>query len=119
MPNPLCHFEVMTDDPENCKAFYEVVFGWQFDDSSMPGYTLINTGVEPTGGIFPKPEDAPGVCMNVYFQVQDIDATLKKATDHGGSTLVPKTEIPSVGHFAMFTDPEGIALGIIQPKSHR
>ena len=115
MPNPLCHFELMTADAEKCKAFYGAVFDWQFDGKSMPGYTLINAGAEPTGAIFAKPAAAPGVCMNAYFRVNDIDKTLKSATKHGGKMLVPKTEIPNVGHFAMFADPEGIPIGLMQP----
>ena len=35
--------------------------------------------------------------------------------EHGGSVLVPRTEVPNVGHFAMFTDPDGVAVGIMQP----
>jgi predicted enzyme related to lactoylglutathione lyase len=53
--------------------------------------------------------------MNVYFKVDDIVKTLAASTKHGGKVLVPKTPIPGVGHFAMFTDPEGIVLGIMQP----
>ena len=105
----------MTADAEKCQAFYGAVFEWQFDHASIPGYTLINAGMEPTGAVFPKPPDAPGVCMNVYFRVDDIDATLAKAKEHGAKILVPNTEIPAVGHFAMFADPEGIAVGIMQP----
>lgn len=116
MPNPLCHFELMTEDPERCKAFYGAVFDWQFDDASMPGYTLVNTGAEPTGGVFPKPDEAPGVCLNAYFHVNDLDATLAKAAEHGATVLVPKTPIPNVGHFAMFADPEGIPIGLMQPS---
>ncbi|MCH9033195.1 MAG: VOC family protein [Planctomycetes bacterium] len=105
----------MTDDPEKAKAFYGVVFDWTFDDDSMPGYTLVNAGAEPTGAIFPRPSEAPGVCMNVYFQTDDIATTLGKVEKHGGKVLVPKTAIPGVGHFAMFADPEGIAIGLMQP----
>lgn len=115
MPNPLCHFELMTTDPEKCKAFYGAVFDWQFDDASMPGYTLVNTGAEPSGGVFPKPAEAPMPCVNVYFHVSDIDAILASVTELGGRVLVPKTAIPNVGHFAMFADPEGIAIGIMRP----
>lgn len=117
MPNPLCHFELMTDEPERCKAFYGAVFDWQFDDASMPGYTLVATGAEPSGGVFKRPEEVQGVCLNVYFQVDDIDATLNKVAENRGKVLVPKTEIPGVGHFAMFTDPEGIPIGLLEPKS--
>lgn len=117
MPNPLCHFELMTNDPQACQAFYGAVFDWQFDDESMPGYTLVNAGAEPSGGIFPKPADAPGVCVNVYFHVEDIDQTIEKVTGHGGTVVVPKTPIPNVGHFAMISDPEGIVVGIMQAQT--
>lgn len=113
MANPLCHFELMSNDPEKCKSFYGSVFAWEFDSESMPGYTLVATGGEATGAVFAKPASAPGPCSNIYFSVDDIDATLAKATEHGGSILVPKTAIPNVGYFAMFTDPEGIAIGIM------
>ncbi|MCO6438124.1 MAG: VOC family protein [Phycisphaerae bacterium] len=116
MPNPLCHFELMVDDPSKARAFYEAVFDWTFDDASMPGYTLIQTGAEPTGGMFKRPELAPGVCANIYFQTHDLDATLSKAVERGAKVLVPKTAIPNVGHFAMITDPEGIPVGLMQPN---
>ncbi len=115
MPNPLCHFELMTNDPQKCKDFYGKIFDWQFDDQSMPGYTLINAGAEPTGGIFPKPPEAPVVCANLYFSVDDIEALVAKVTELGGSIIVPKTPIPGVGYFAMFADPEGIVVGVMQP----
>ena len=115
MPNPLCHFELMSSDPARCKAFYGAVFDWQFDDKSMPGYTLIDSGIEPTGAVFPKPANAPAACLNAYFKVDDIDAALKTVTENGGKILIPKTTIPNVGDFAMFADPEDIPIGIMQP----
>lgn len=115
MGNPLCHFELMTNDTDKAKAFYGAVFDWKFDEKTMPGYTLIETGQDPSGGVFPKPDEAPHPCLNVYFTVDDIEATLGKANECGGKTLVPRTPIPNVGHFAMFTDPEGIAIGLLQP----
>ena len=34
MPNPLCHFEFMTNDPVKCKKFYGEIFDWKFDDAT-------------------------------------------------------------------------------------
>jgi hypothetical protein len=104
----------MTDDPQKCKAFYGKVFGWGFDDSSMPGYTMINTGEPPGGGLMKRPPQAPAVALNTYFMVEDIDATLTKVQEAGGKVLVPKTPIPNVGSFAFFADPEGICVGIFR-----
>jgi len=106
----------MSGDPAKCREFYGALFDWSFDDQTMPGYTLVQVGQEPTGGIFPKPAQTPRACMNVYFTVIDIDRTLSRAVELGGKIIVPRTPIPGTGDFAMFTDPEGIAIGIMQPK---
>ena len=115
MPNSLCHFEFMTADVERCRSFYSSVFGWNFDSSSMPGYTLIDTGHEPSGGILSAPQEKSGPRLNVYFKVADMDQVLSAVKQNGGRELVPKTPIPGVGHFALFADPEGTIVGIMQP----
>jgi len=113
MSSPLCHFELMTKDPDKAKAFYGQVFGWQFDDQTMPGYTLISTGQDPHGGIMKQPESP--AASNIYFKVADIEATLAKVKELGGKVTVPKSEIPGIGFFALFVDPEGIGIGLMQP----
>ena len=112
MGAPLCHFEFISDNPDKCKAFYTGVFGWEFDDKSMSDYTLINTGTKPGGGLMMRPPEAPAPALSVYFMVDDIDETLEKVRQGGGCVIVPKTPIPNVGEFAMFTDPEGIVVGL-------
>ena len=114
MPNPLCHFEFMTDDPDKTRDFYAAVFGWEFDDSSMPGYTLIKTGSDPDGGLMKRPDNCPCPMLQTYFMVEEIDAILSAVGEAGGQTIVPKTEIPDVGHYAVFSDPDNIAIGIFQ-----
>jgi len=116
MSSPLCHFELMVSNPEKARAFYGKLFGWSFDADSMPGYTLINAGHEPSGGLFQRPDPAPAPCVNVYFKVADIETTLNAAKSEGAKVLVPRTEIPGVGYFAIFADPEGIPVGIMQPN---
>ena len=115
MANGLCHFEMMSSDPARSREFYGALFDWSFDDQSLPNYTLIQTGKEPMGGIFPRPPQASRACMNVYFTVTNLDRTLSHAVELGAKVIVPKTSIPGTGEFAMFTDPEGIAIGLMQP----
>jgi predicted enzyme related to lactoylglutathione lyase len=114
MANPLCHFEFMSDDPEKCQEFYGGVFGWEFDSSSMPGYTLIQTGSDPGGGLMQRPAEAPAPCLTVYFLVDDIAETVSKAQQAGGKVLVPETPIPNVGAFAVIADPEGRHFGVFK-----
>jgi len=114
MPNPLCHFEFMTGDPQACQAFYHKVFDWQFDDTSMPGYTLIKPGIEPNGGMMKKPDQNLAACLHVYFQVTDLNETLSRTEDAGGKVIVPRTTIPHVGVYAMIADPEGVVIGLLE-----
>jgi hypothetical protein len=44
--------------------------------------------------------------------VDDIEATLAKASTLGGKTVVPKQEVPGMGWFAWFQDPEGNCIGL-------
>jgi len=112
MPNPICHFELLVPDPEKAKSFYGEVFDWEFE--SMPGsdYQLIQTGAPPCGGLMKKPEEMPvNAALQVYVLVDSVEETLGKAEGAGAKVVVPKTEVPNVGHFAVFQDPEGIVLG--------
>ncbi len=115
MPNPLCHFEFISNDPAKSQAFYEAVMGWSFQQMpNHPDYIGIETGSGPGGGLMKTPEGCPGPMLGVYFQVDDIDATLAKATENGATVAMPKMPIEGVGQIAVFTDPEGIGIGLFQ-----
>jgi predicted enzyme related to lactoylglutathione lyase len=114
MPNHLCHFEFLCKNPGKLKAFYSRVFEWTFRASGMEGYTLIDAGQQPGGGMIEKSAEAPASSLNVYFLVDSVDATLARAQRAGGKILVPKTPIGDVGAFGLFSDPEGIVVGIYE-----
>ena len=115
MANPICHWELMVEDVAKAKRFYGAVFGWRFDDTKYPGYTIIDTGQGVGGGMMRRPASSPVAALNTYFQVDDVDATLRAVAEAGGTVIVPKTEIAGVGWFAMFLDPDRIPIGILQP----
>jgi len=117
MGNPLCHFELMVSDVDRSKKFYSQVFDWKLTESNMPGmrYVNIDTGKEPMGGLMKKPDMAPMYGLESYFCVDSIDETLKKATAAGGRVQMPKMEIPAIGWWALFMDPDGIPILIFEP----
>ena len=43
-----------------------------------------------------RPDEAPHPALSVYFQVDDVEATLKKAEAAGAKIIVPKMEIPDM-----------------------
>jgi predicted enzyme related to lactoylglutathione lyase len=44
-----------------------------------------------------------------------VDATAKKTGEAGGKVIMPPFDVPTVGRIAVLQDPQGAALGVIQP----
>jgi uncharacterized protein len=103
----------MVKDVERAKAFYKRIFNRTYVPSG-PEYTLISTGAEPGGGIMQRPADVPMSSLNTYFRVPDVDKTLRDAVEAGATVIVPRMEVPAVGWFAMFLDPDQIPIGVMQ-----
>jgi predicted enzyme related to lactoylglutathione lyase len=79
-------------------------------------YTSFMNGDRPAGGMYePPPEmgDVPPHWL-VYFAVADTDGMVTKATALGGKVCAPPMDIPGTGRFAIITDPQGAAFGIIK-----
>ena len=116
MGNAIVHWDLVVSDIERAKAFYGSLFDWDFDDSSFPGYTIVDVGEEGRGGgMMQLPPDAPGHALNTYFGVDDVEETLAKAGSAGATVVVGKTEIPGVGFWGMFIDPDGIPMCLFEP----
>jgi len=118
-PGALSWNELNTRDTETAKAFYGAVFGWTFEDNDMGEagtYTTIKLGESPVGGILNMsergvPEQVPAH-WQVYFAVEDTDATLEQGKQGGGSVMVPPMEVPA-GRFSILLDPHGASFAVI------
>jgi predicted enzyme related to lactoylglutathione lyase len=77
-------------------------------------YRLVETG--GTGGInggIMKPQKGPWPGkLAFYIDVDDLDAFGKKIREAGGKIVVDKMDVPGVGQFALFEDPDGRVLGM-------
>jgi predicted enzyme related to lactoylglutathione lyase len=111
MANPVVHWEIAGKDVDAMAAFYGGLFGWE-PAAYDPDYRLVELPEGIGGGLMRTPEGVPAY-VTVYVEVDDLDATLAKVKDLGGNPIVPPTDIPGVGAFAMFQDPEGNTIGII------
>ncbi len=109
--------ELMTTDVEEAKKFYTELLGWTTEDMSVAGmtYSVVKCGAQEIGGIMAIPEQAKGTPPNwgTYVTVDDVDATAKKAQELGAKTVVPLTDIPDVGRFYAFQDPQGAIISVI------
>lgn len=113
MTGRLVHFEVRASDWERAKRFWGSLLGWKFSEwSGGMKYSLIDTGGEPGGGIYPVETPERGILT--YFGVDDLDASLARVRELGGAVAVAKTPIPGVGYFARCTDTEGNSFSLFQ-----
>src|SRR5258708_18350086 len=96
--------------------FYSDVFDWKIETDSTYNYVQFKPESGPGGGFVEPGIDAPVEYkpdrLLVYVATDDIDATLASIEAHGGKTVLPKTEIPYVGWWAVFTDPSGNHLAL-------
>jgi predicted enzyme related to lactoylglutathione lyase len=113
-PGLLSWNELATPDMEASASFYSELFEWKtqpFEGSEMPYITVQTKDGRGNGGIRPvMPPDAPPHWL-VYFGADDIDATLGKATQLGGTALVKATDI-GVGKIAVIQDPQGAVFAL-------
>jgi len=114
-------YELLSDDAEASKAFYEDVVGWKVhppQPGDDKGYRTIDTGSGFVGGLMPLNESmrAGGAKPTwlFYIGVEDVDATAKKVEAAGGTILMAPFDIPDVGRVAMINDPQGIPLYIMR-----
>src|SRR6266568_347991 len=113
MAGKLTHFEVPAKDSKRAMDFYKQVFGWEFNDAGMPGvdYNLTEAGGEPGGAVYTHEEAKDAIF--VYFDSDDIDASVAKVREAGGEAD-EKGPIPGIGWFSHCKDTEGNKFGLFQ-----
>ncbi len=114
MGQGIAYFELGSRDHRVLVDFYRELFGWRAQDIGDT-YTIVDTqaGSGLVGGIGRSSDGTPWVSF--YVLADDPQATLDKAVSMGGKVVVPVTEVPGVVTFAMFTDPDGLLVGIAAP----
>jgi len=120
MPNILAHFAIEADDVSRARAFYEAVFGWEFEPWGPPDFYLIHkAGVHGALQQRRKPGHNGGKGFHLSFAVDDLDASMTAIKDAGGELLGRRQAIPMVGDLIEFRDSEGNTAIIIQYTPER
>jgi len=128
MPKPgmFCWDELVTTDPDTAGKFYASVFGWAPHAVDMGGgttYTLFHRpgttgpGGQPlgAGGMMKSPPGVPHSFWMTYVAVENADQSSDKAKRLGANVMVPPTDIPNVGRFACWQDPQGAGIAVLAP----
>jgi predicted enzyme related to lactoylglutathione lyase len=108
------HFEVVGKDGPALQRYYSDLFAWNLNTDNPGGYGM--TSPDQTGivvGVGASP-DGSGGWVTGYVKVDDIDATLARATELGGSVIMPKMSPDGTAQLALVADPEGHVLGLTE-----
>jgi predicted enzyme related to lactoylglutathione lyase len=118
---PVWH-EVHTRDHDGAVGFYQRVFGWHtsaVSDTDEFRYTTMSEGEEQYAGIMDAsaylPEGTPSF-WEVYFGVEDADASVGVVERLGGKVLEPAVDTPH-GRMARVADPTGATFKIVAASS--
>jgi predicted enzyme related to lactoylglutathione lyase len=110
--------EQVSSDPEQAKAFYTELFGWQ-TEVFKPGevdYTMISAGGQNHGGFGKAMEGAPPPHWLSHVQLENLDETVEQAKRAGGTLAAGPFDMSDVGRMAIVADPQGAYLGLYQPE---
>jgi uncharacterized protein len=109
--------ELFAVDADAAVKFYQAIGGFGHDSMDMGPmgtYHLLTAGDAPRAGIMKKSPEQPHAWLP-YVQVANADATADKAKKLKATIIVPPSDIPNVGRFAILADPQGAPIGILQP----
>jgi predicted enzyme related to lactoylglutathione lyase len=112
-----CWYELMTSDREAAKPFYGSVVGWGSQEVPSAGipYSLFTAPGGPVAGLMDLPGPTAPLAWLGYVAVDDVDATAAQATGLGATIRMPPTDIPGIGRFAVFSDPQGATVALFHP----
>lgn len=108
------HFEIVGRDQAALQRYYGDLFGWRINTDNPGGYGM--TDPSQTGvvvGVGATPDGSAGHVTG-YVKVDDIDATIARATELGGSVVMPKFSPGTNAILALIADPEGHVLGLTE-----
>jgi uncharacterized protein len=113
MAGNLVHFELPAENADRAQRFYETLFSWRFRSWEGPiDYRMTEGDTQPVAAVYPSDSDQRGPI--VYFDTEDIEATIERARELGGEAE-DKQPIPGIGWYSHAKDTEGNPIGFFQP----
>ena len=118
MVNKIVHWELMGPDGDKLNAFYSELFGWRPDPvAGFESYGMVDAEQAGIGGAVGKGMEQMPNYLTIYVEVDNVDEHLGKVEAGGGQTVVPRTAIPGIVTFALFSDPAGNMVGIVESET--
>ncbi len=114
----ICYIELPSRDVEESRNFYHNVFGWK-TRQRHDGSVAFDDSVGQVSGTWRTDRKSSGETgMIVHIMIDDIEVTMKKVKDLGGTIVQPVgMDAPEIT--AHFRDPSGNIFGLYQEPSKK
>ena len=111
--------ELAVPDLDAGLEFYRAVFGWESrsDPQEYGGYTNFLLRDRPVAGIL-RTADAQPSAWTVSLATPDVDETVLRARQAGGTVLVEPVDVLAQGRTAQLRDPVGARFALWQGRDH-
>ncbi len=120
----IVYFQIPADNIGRARKFYQSLLGWKIEpdttlaDKSLEWQNIITgepqEGTLNMGGLYKR--QGPSQIID-FVRVDNLDKILDNVEKLGGTIMMPRTEIASVGLVAIIRDTEGNAIGLLKPES--
>jgi predicted enzyme related to lactoylglutathione lyase len=111
------HVEIPTTNLKKAKKFFGTVFGWEFQDFPDMEYVIFRTGQQPNGGLALVKKMPRKGQVNVYINVEDINAKLKEIKKARGKVITKREPVGDMGFMAQFETPDECRLSLWEPAA--
>jgi predicted enzyme related to lactoylglutathione lyase len=108
--------EMNTTDMGVGSEYYRSLFGWGADEMDMGEfgkYLMLKVGEVPVVGMGAAQPGAPSHWLS-YLHTSNLEGSVAKVPELGGTLLAPIFEIPRIGRAAVVQDPDGGVFALFQ-----
>ena len=115
--------DLATTDVDGAKDFYGRLLGWEPEDRAGAAgtYTMLRRDGDAVAGLFGQSEEerTAGVPARwlCYVTVDDVDGTVARAAELGGSVVHEAVDVEDAGRMAVIADPGGARLALWEARA--
>ena len=109
--NPVVHFEIGCTNVAETREFLRGLFDWEFEGAEASP-TIDSHSPSGLSGHLVALGEEWGHYVTIYVQVEDLEDSVRRTVDLGGSVLVKPVVVEGQGRFAWIAPPEGQIIGL-------
>ena len=117
-PGTFSWADLATSDADGAKSFYSTLFGWEYEDSPIPGGGVYSMALLDGKAVAALSVADQPPHWNCYVTVESADAATARARELGAGVVAEPFDVMDVGRMSVIADPAGAALCLWEPRTN-